>query len=669
METQDSEVVLLAAAAGYGKSTLLWEWSLRDPRNFIWLSPEALDTGISLIRGAGERSLVAVIDDAHLGSSDVLADLLPHLVRELPAGSALALASRTNLSLPVGRLRAQRSLVELRTPQLAMTPAEAGALMRRVGVDLDPGTVQVLTQRTEGWPVGLYLAAVWLHDRGGNSADLNDFGGHDHLLAEYFRDEVLAGVPCELAEFMVCSSVLDELSAPLCDAVMRRRGSGPLLAQAARTNLFLRPADGAHEHYRWHELLRESFERELRRAAPDLHAELHARTSVWWSQRGDVDRAIAHAVAAGDAERVADLLWPNVASYAMRGRGAQVQHWLGGLAPHQTARHPKLALSAAHVAMAMGDFGQAHAWRLHAAEAIEQCADVHRDDSVMAAAALVDAMTARADLSGMSEAATRAYDLAPPGSPWRPLACMLKGTALHLAGELKSAQPLLREGSDLGLDGAPSVAALCLAQSAVIALEQGDCESAAERTDRATDLLEAQGLLREPALALVFAAAAAAEARVGRSDQAKGDLGRGIDLLASLGDCAPWYGAETRIMLAHAALSLADIVRARTLLAEASRLARRTPGIVTFSSWFDRAWAYIDTLAEHRLSGPSALTIAELRILRFLPTHRSLREIGDQLGVSANTVKTQAHAVYRKLEAASRSEAVARAREAGLLAA
>ena len=165
----------------------------------------------------------------------------------------------------------------------------------------------------------------------------------------------------------------------------------------------------------------------------------------------------------------------------------------------------------------------------------------------------------------------------------------------------------------------------------------------------------------------MYAASAAVRAHQGRVDQAKHDLRLGVELLAALGDFIPWYGAEARILLAHASLWLADVVGARALLAEASRLARKTPDAVIFSTWFDRAWAYMDTLAESSLSGPSSLTIAELRILRFLPSHRSFREIARQLGVSANTVKTQAHAVYRKLGAASRSEAVARASEAGLL--
>jgi LuxR family maltose regulon positive regulatory protein len=201
----------------------------------------------------------------------------------------------------------------------------------------------------------------------------------------------------------------------------------------------------------------------------------------------------------------------------------------------------------------------------------------------------------------------------------------------------------------------------------MVAVEQEDWDTAAELTDRADTLVRGGELAECPLSALVFAASAAVRAHHGRVDEAKRDLRCGVELLGPLGDCMPWYGAEARILLAHASLRLADLVRARSLLAEASRLARKTPDAVIFAGWFDQAWAYMDTLAESTLSGPSSLTIAELRILRFLPSHRSFREIATQLGVSANTVKTQAHSVYRKLGAASRSEAVARASEAGLL--
>ena len=255
----------------------------------------------------------------------------------------------------------------------------------------------------------------------------------------------------------------------------------------------------------------------------------------------------------------------------------------------------------------------------------------------------------------------------PTTTTWRPLQCLLRGVAEHLTGEREGARKVLAEGVEVGAAVAPTVAGMCLAIDAMIAIELEDWGLAADLTDRGRTLIDECGLAGDPLSALVFAASAAARAHEGRSDEAKRDLRTGVDQLAALGDFIPWYGAEARILLGHASLWLADIVGARTLLAEASRLARRTPDAVIFERWFDEAWAYMDTLAEASLSGPSALTIAELRILRFLPSHRSFREIALQLGVSANTVKTQAHAVYRKLGAASRSEAVMRASEAGLL--
>jgi LuxR family maltose regulon positive regulatory protein len=208
---------------------------------------------------------------------------------------------------------------------------------------------------------------------------------------------------------------------------------------------------------------------------------------------------------------------------------------------------------------------------------------------------------------------------------------------------------------------------LALAQLAMMSIEDGAWDTADELAERAAALIAPPALASLPISALVFAVAATTRAHLGRVDEAKRDLRHAVNLLARLGEFTPWYGAQTRIMLARAALSLADTVRARTLLAEASRLARRVPDAVIFQASFDRVWAQIDTLAETALSGPSSLTIAELRILRFLPSHRSFREIAERLDVSVNTVKTQAHAIYRKLDAASRSEAVARASTAGLL--
>ena len=189
----------------------------------------------------------------------------------------------------------------------------------------------------------------------------------------------------------------------------------------------------------------------------------------------------------------------------------------------------------------------------------------------------------------------------------------LRGTSLHLTGDRVAAVQVLDEGADLGETTAPAVTSLCLAQAAMIAIERRDWDTAAELTDRARNLIEEHGLAGYPMCALAFAASAATRAHHGRADEAKHDLRTGIELLAVLGDFIPWYGAEARILLAHASLWLADVVCARTLLAEASRLARRTSGAVIFQRWFDDAWSYMDALAETSLAGPSSLTIAELQ--------------------------------------------------------
>lgn len=668
--TADRPVVLIVAPAGYGKSSVLREWSERDRRPFVWLAPQELSAETAKRRrGFTQRSsFVVAIDDAHLADPAGLHEFVESLLPRLPEGSTLALSSRQELDIPTGRLRAHRALLEVRADQLAMTPAEAAVLLRRGGLSLDFESVQALARRTEGWATGLYLATLSLREESDDHASVGSFGGQDQLVAEYFRDEVLSGTSSELLAFELQCSVLDELSGPLCDAILGRRGSAQMLAWAARENQFLRPVDAAHERYRFHALLRQTLERELWRTDPELAARLHARACGWLYEHGDVERAIAHAVAADDPGRTGEILWAHLAQLVTRGKSAEIQRWLGGLRETQVARSRPLALAAGHSALAMGDADEAQRWRLAAAAALETTNAPDDTPSLAAGSALLDAMTARTGLAAMLDCATRAYRLASEASPWRPPAGLVRGVALYLNGDSDGAGELLEESAALAGTVEPSITSLSLAHRAIIAAERGDWDAAEDLAGTAVETLEAHELGEQPISAIVFAAGAVAQARAGRPDEAKQNLRKATLLLADLGGFVPWYGALTRILLAHASLWLADIVRARTLLAEASRLARRVPDAVVFGRWFDEAWAHIDTLAETSLVGPSALTIAELRILRFLPSHRSFREIGSQLGVSANTVKTQAHAVYRKLGAASRSEAVTRAREAGLLA-
>lgn len=674
-------LALLIAPPGYGKSTLLSEWAEHDSRPFLWVdlgrcdqhtlsapAPQGAFSDLAHLVSrtrVRQQDFVLVLDDAHLADASALRNVVQAGLSELPKGSTIALASRAEPALPLGKLRAHRNLTEIRMQDLAMSPAEAAALLRQSGLEPQFEEVQTLVSRTEGWPAALYLAALTLRQE---PERLVDFGGQHHLLSEYLRDEVLTALPSALKRFAVRTSVLDELSGPICDVVLERRGSGAVLGKLARANPLLVPIDPSHETYRWHTSMREALRAELRRTHPELEAGLRLRASGWYSRRGDTRRAIDQTAAAGDAELTGALLWRNILAYVSRGRNDLVRRWLSNFASSSIADYAPLALSASLSALVAGDASDAQRWSLTGAAALAREGSTGREARSLASElAVIEAMSAHDGIDRMGEIAINAVEFEPKDSLWRPLCLLLSGVSTYLQGDRAAAGVMLEEGVRLSGSRAPGLGSLCIAHRAIIAFEQEDWELAAELTDEASTVVEQSSLTTQPLSALVFAAAAASRGRQGRIDEAKRDLRRGRDLLAELGDFVPWYGAEARILLAHASLWLADTVGARTLLAEASRYARKVPKAVIFAEWFDRAWAYMDTMAETSLGGPSSLTIAELRILRFLPSHRSFREIAAQLGVSANTVKTQAHAVYRKLGAASRSEAVAQAIEAGLL--
>jgi LuxR family maltose regulon positive regulatory protein len=214
---------------------------------------------------------------------------------------------------------------------------------------------------------------------------------------------------------------------------------------------------------------------------------------------------------------------------------------------------------------------------------------------------------------------------------------------------------------------APAPHTLCLGQLALMAADRGDWEGAGSLAARARSQADHFGLRDCPTSALVFAASAAIRARRGQADEARDDVRHAQRLLNRLVDFAPWYLAEVKVALARAELRLSDVPSARELIDGARRDARRVPDSPLLAGWISELQASADAASPATLAVPMSLTTAELRILGFLPTHLSFREIAGRLFVSANTVKTQAHAVYRKLDASSRSQAVARAAELGLL--
>lgn len=672
----DAPLRLIVAPAGYGKTTALEQWAQRDERPFAWLtaghahgSPARLLADAACALDAIEPPFVLVLEQVEVLERRELLDALTALSALLAPGCVLALASRREPALRLGRMRTHGEIVELRAGELAMTRGEGRAMLRALGLQLDPEQADLLVERTEGWPAGLSLAALALREQDDLPAAIACFGGADRLVVDYLRDEMLAQLPPAHVRFLMRASLLEKLSGALCDAALGTHGSGALLRGLARSNLLLSALDRSEEHFRCNPLLADALRAELRRLEPEREAEVHRRASDAYVAQGDVERAIEHAIAADDTALAGRRIWRVVPAYAASGRTATLERWLGRFAENRIAQQPELALAAAAVHMVAGNRDLVERWALIAGARLAAAPAGERRADLEAGVAIMRAVVARDGIATMRDDAARAYALEPEDSAWRALCCLLVGAAAVLSGDRGAGVRWLEEGSRRGARGAPGIQVLCLALLGLVALTEERWADGAGLAELARAQVERVGLRDDAACALVFAVSALARAHRGRHAAARADMRDARRLLVALHGFTPFFAGAATVALARAELRLGDVPGARALLAECERAVRETPDAPTLRAWLDAARIRADALANEVGAGPSALTCAELRVLTFLPTHLPFRQIAAELHVSANTVKTQANAVYRKLDASSRSEAVARATRLGLLGA
>ena len=671
-EARDAPFVLLVAPAGYGKTTLLSEWAACDGRRFVWIDlgagdhdPERLLASVKRTAHHTEPPTVHVVDNAHLVEAPETFHALDELARSMPFGSQLALASRCEPGLRVGSLRAHRRIFELRTGDMAMTRSEASALLTAAGIGLASDGLDRLMDRTEGWPAGLYLAALSLRAQPSVDAALLRFGGDDQVVAEYLRDELMARLEPDHVDFLLRTSILDTLSGPLCDAVRGHGGSGRILGTLARSNVLLVSLDRGGTSYRYHPLFREMLHSELRRVDPEWEPELHARASAWHEEHGDLDSAIRHAVAAGSPEHSGELLWRHASSYIGHGRNEALAAWLNHFTDDQLAAVPSLAVAAANSRLAAGDGEQARHWAAAAGRGLARRPSSKRG-ALDGAALLLKALLAERDLAHLGRDAARACALASEHDDSRSFSHLLAGVSHQLAGDRPRARAALDDGACSSAVAAPHAQALCLSQLALLEIDADDWDAAAILTERARSRVEGSGLAGYPIVALVYAVSALTRSHSAAVADAERDLRTASRLVDQLVDFIPWYEAETRVTLARASLGLSDVPGSRSLIAEAARLVRRIPESPTLRAWVTEACSQLEAATGSAGDGLT-LTAAELRVLRMLPTHLSFPAIAKQLFVSPNTVKTHVRALYRKLDASSRSEAVSHAAAAGLL--
>lgn len=697
-------LVLLAAPSGYGKSVLVGQWAKRDPRPFptLILGAEHNDPALlvsSLVAAldpiepvaptvaAGLANLeprietvvlprlaeslrarrlpfVLVLDDFERIDSTPSLAVVATVIANLAPGSHLALATRTEPALPIGKLRAHREVTELGPEDLMLTKGECGSLLEGLGLALTPEQVGTLHGRSEGWPAALYLAGLALRKSTDLGESITRFAGDDRFIVDYIREEFLEPVSRRELEFLRRASVLDRLNGDLCDAVLARHGSATLLRELSRSNMLLTPLDRRDEWFRFHPLFREMLRAELRRAEPEQEAGLHRRASDWCGEHGDWDRAITHAVEGGAVDRAGELLWTSIPELMTRGRNATIVGWLDHLGEQTVATDAALSLTAAYTHITQGAGDKTEHWAVVAAGLLDQEGASEKKSMLTAGLELIEAALARGGVAAIADQTALAAELLPADSAWMSMCRLIEGVGLHLRGFRPEAQEKLVDGARRGAVSAPNVQVLCLSQLALLAIEESDWTLAEMLASQARAQLDRSGIGDYPMMALSMAVSALVRSRTGRLEEAAADLRQGRLLLERLEDFAPWYEAETWVALARAAVRLDEIAAATQMLTEAGRVLKLTPDAIVLETWIAETATQVETVSA---SGVHDLTPAELRVLQYLPTHLSFPQIAGQVFVSPNTVKTQAQGVYRKLGVSSRREAVEQARAAGLL--
>lgn len=701
-------VVVFSAGPGWGKTTLLAQWASVSERPMAWVSVDERDNdpivlltyvavaldrvsrldqnvfdalaspGVSVeatlvprlgaALAALDEAVVLVLDDLHRVTNPQCLDAVATLSRHVPEGSQLVLSGRREPGLSLAALRARGLALEFGPDDLRMDADEAEQLLSAAGVDLPELEVKELIEQTEGWCAGLYLAALSIRARGARGGGGHSFGGSDRLVADYLRSELLAHLSPDELRFLTRTAVLERMSGPLCDAVLEEAGSAAILESLERSNLFLVALDRARQWYRYHHLFQDLLRGELERAEPDLVPVLLARAAEWCVANGQPETALDYAQQAGDVDRSARLVELCAQPAYQSGRVATAERWLEWLeAQGALERYPGVAVLGALVAATQGRPAEAQRRADAAERGSQHCAPAEGSLSIEPLLALMNALLCRRGVGRMRADAELAVQTLGRGDQFRPTVVVVLGFAHWLAGDVDEADDLFADAVEEGLElGAPEPALAGLGARAAVAIERDAWVQAEEFSDRALRVIHRARMDEYPASTLVCAVAARVALHRDDAPRARALLARAQRLRSRLTYALPYLAIQTRLELARAYLAMADSGGAATMLREIDALQRRQPEIGRLPAEAEELRACLKTLRADA-PGASTLTEAELRLLPYLATHLTFREIGERLYVSRHTIKSHAMAVYRKLSVTSRNAAVERGRELGLL--
>ncbi len=689
-------LTLVACPAGFGKTSLLASWHAaeadRTPMGWLTLDKgdndpvvlwsyllEALRRVCPTIEESVPRAAVGaplviemlmprlvnaladqarvtlILDDFHELADGPARDSISWLVAHAPTSFQLVLATRKEPELPLAALRAHADLLELRADDLRFTVDEADLFLngrQMLGVTADD--VGLLVERTQGWPAGLYLAALSLRHSDDRHRSVTRFGASNRHVIDYLETEVLAAHDAADVELMVRGSILDRLSGPLCDAVLDRQQSDEALRRLARSNLFLVPLEDNGRWYRFHPLFAQLMRVELARLDPDVVVGLKRRAYAWHREHGNTDEAIRYAIDAGMFAEASDQIATSWIHWINAGMSSTVLTWI--------RRFPDTALN--------GDVRLllAQAWAQSLARRREQAAaTIGRIEALVGAdtGPLPDgfssAAASLATLQGIFSwgdfdlgytQALRATELEGPGSVWRPVVCWAMGLNLLFRGEFTQADTWFVEATELApASGQWLVACAGLAYRSLIAGQSGRVDLQAQLAEQATAIERERGL-QDVAAGPSLADGASLAAR-GRAADALPVLEHAVTLARFGGQ----PGVLTRALSSYASVlcGLGEHQQARAALAEARS--------IVGAGWAIKS----ERLCPECLaSGETELTQRERAVLSLLTSDLSESDIARELFVSHSTVHSHTKSIYRKLGASTRSEALDRARMLGI---